>query len=244
MLRIFRAKPVASQSTTSQGRATPPAWRGAVVLMIVPGTLVATIAFSCNNKDSIYITDPNATGGSSGAAGNAGSGGSGGNGGSGMAGAAGSSTGGTAGAGGSSGAGGSAGMAGSAGSAGTGGSVNDPDAGDGGPDPDSGGPPPEPLTQAQAVTAICARLDEVASCAPLDGCTDIYNGQWDFYNASYPNCAAITDAWFQCLAAEPVTSYYCDNDSPLPLVPQTGACADEETAFGEVSAATAPCTQP
>jgi hypothetical protein len=91
------------------------------------------------------------------------------------------------------------------------------------------------------------RLDEVASCAaPAGTCTDDTLGQWNFFNeTAFPNCDAITDAYFHCIALEPVTSYGCDADTASAVTPQTGNCADEDAAYQSLFSDTPPpCAQP
>jgi hypothetical protein len=242
MLRIPRSKPMTSQAAAQQPR-TLAAWRGPVTLLIAPGALLATIAFSCHDKDAIWIVPPGGAGAAGEAPGVAGTGGigNGGMGGSNAAGAAGSSSGGTAG----SGAGGSAGSSngGSAGS-GTAGTTGLP--GDAGPDsggPDSGGPPP-PLTQQQAADAICARLGEVASCSPPDSCPDAILGGWEGLKGFFPDCTDTIDAYFHCVALEPVTSYDCSGGTSEVSTPQPGNCADEDVAFQAVQGGTDPRCPP
>lgn len=238
-----RSTPSASQPS-NPGRKTAQAWRAARFL-IAPSLLVATFAFSCSDDDQTDLGPTGGSGGNGASGGSAGAGGSGGNGGSSVAGAAG--MGGSAGSG--AGAGGSAGTGNMAGSAGTGGAVNDPDAGDGGPDADtdSGSSPPPIVTQQDAANAICALQDAVANCdPPPNTCPDDTIGGWEFFKGLYPNCVSKIDAYFFCIANEPVSSYDCSGGTTTPEVtsPQTGNCADEDTAFQGVQAETDPCTQP
>jgi len=189
--------------------------------------LVAALAFSCHDRDTIWVAP-----GVGGSAGQGGAGGSG-QGGSNLGGAAGSSVGGSSG----SGAGGSAGSAGS--SAGSGGSGQagtenlPPDAGPDADAPESGGPV---LTAHQQVaTAICARLDEVDPCQPSSPtCRDDIVGGWEFVQASAdPSCAATIDAYFNCQATDSLGSFDCNGTDSTPqfIVPTSGACSDEENAF-------------
>jgi len=91
-----------------------------------------------------------------------------------------------------------------------------------------------------AAAAICARMDEIDSCPPpAAGCRDTLVGQWE---GTYPqvqaNCEATVDAYFNCQASEPVTSYDC-NGGPEFSLPATGSCGDEEAAF--IDAFSNPC---
>jgi hypothetical protein len=234
MLRIPRSKPVTSKSA-AQGSA-PPAWRGPVTLLLVPGALIATIAFSCHDKDAIWIVPPGGagTGGAPGVAGTGGTG-NGGNGGSNMAGAAGSSAGGTAGSG-NGGNGGSAGSS-SGGSAGTGtaGTTSLPgDAGLDGGEPDSGGP--QLTAHQQRAAAICAKMEALDPCqSPAATCMDDIVTQWDdptaaIYASEQAGCGPTVDAYFACQANASLAAYDCN--APGPEWTTGGPeCQAEEAAF-------------
>jgi hypothetical protein len=118
---------------------------------------------------------------------------------------------------------------------------------DAGPDadaPESGGPV---LTaQELAADAICARQDEVANCpAPASPCREAIIGGWNFNKENFQNCVADIDAYFNCIATEPVTSYDCAGDNtPEITIPNPGNCSSQETAFYGIYDNSNPCNPP
>jgi hypothetical protein len=145
-----------------------------------------------------------------------------------------------AGAGGSSGSGGSAGSAGSAG---------EPDAGvvdsgatvaDAGGDADATvGDAEAPLDAAPSdaglperyasCQAICDTQADLQDCAPPDNCVENLCGEVAIA-ALPPDCVDENDAYNECLATEPVDSFICSGDTPLPSIGNNG-CPEEECAF-------------
>jgi hypothetical protein len=149
-----------------------------------------------------------------------------------------------AGAGGSSGAAGSAGTAGSGGSdagveldASVGGSGPITDAGvDAAPEdaaapdadvPGDGGPPlPERYASCEA---ICDTQEALQDCGPADDCVESLCG--DVTIAELPSdCVDEYDAYNECLATEPVGSFICSGDRPIPAIGANG-CSEEECNF-------------
>lgn len=180
--------------------------------------LAALPLVGCGDDDTTGIMS---RGGSSGAAGSAGSGGSAGNGGS--AGSAGSA--------------GAAGAAGAAGTAGAGGDTFDgaavaaaicatmgqlagSDPGDAGPDaaaPDGGD----------------AGSPAAEGCAPSATCVDEFTaGTFDYFETTVPACRGVMQAYFGCMATQPVSAYTCVDGIPNINLGNHG-CVAEENAFNE-----------
>jgi hypothetical protein len=184
--------------------------------------LVATGGAGCDDNDSTGLN-----GGAGGTAGRGGSGGGGRGGSAGMAGSAGTGTGGTAGTAGSAGSAGSGGSSGS--SAGTGGS-ND---GDAGVDAATGDGGVELLTEEQIndiAEDICDSYEALDDCEPPDDCVDTMAGQILGIRTSTPQCGTAVDAYFSCMAGEPIESFDCDGDTAV-FATETVNCDDENLAF-------------
>jgi hypothetical protein len=146
------------------------------------------------------------------------------------------------------GAGGSSGTAGSAGSDGS----AEPDASVGGsgpisdagvdatvdaaaedaaaPDADAPGDGGSPLPERYAsCEAICDTQEELQDCGPADDCVETLCGEVAI--AELPaDCVDEYDAYNECLATEPVGSFICSGDRPIPAIGANG-CSEEECAF-------------
>jgi hypothetical protein len=218
--------PISSErQVTSRSTGTRRVESGAAVALAALLGIVAASAVGCEGKDS---TEFPGQGGSSGSgAGRSGAGGTPG-GSSGRGGASGASgTGGaTAGTGGANGGTGGA----TGGSAGTGG-TNDGDAGP----PDSGSPDaaPELSDRERWAQQLCATGAELDGCEQPDTCEEgvllLYS---DYLEPTVPDCLDEADAYFACVAAQPVTSYECAGDPLTPnFIAGSPPCDDEQVAF-------------
>jgi hypothetical protein len=188
---------------------------GGTALALAMLGLIAASSAGCDDDDTTSVTPH---GGSGGAAGRAGGGGRGGTGG-GRGGMAGGGAGGTAGTG----------------------------DGDAGVNPDAGDAAAPLTAQEQIVTDLCAKLalfggerstagdagldaGTGASCPPADSCVQDYLGTFTFVEQAGPDCLDEAEAYFACIAAQPVTSFECSNGTPQ-LREDAVTCDDEETAF-------------
>jgi hypothetical protein len=109
-------------------------------------------------------------------------------------------------------------------------SVPEPDAAsDAGGAPGDGGPldggDAGPRSREEVCQAVCALEAQLGGCQPAPTCAD------DLCNAAQPNgCSDEYDAYYACLADEPVSSFTCANDTPQPDVGNNG-CASSECAY-------------
>lgn len=142
------------------------------------------------------------------------------------------------------------GSSGAAGSAGTAGSSAEPDASVGGsgsisdagldasvdaaaPDAaaaDAEAPGDAGLPERYAsCEAICDTQEELQDCGPADDCVESLCGEVAI--AELPaDCIAEYDAYNECLATEPVGSFICSGDRPIPAIGANG-CSEEECNF-------------
>ena len=122
-------------------------------------------------------------------------------------------------------------MGGNGGSSGsTGGTGDIPDAG---PLPDAGDATAPLVGRPAFAAAICARLDEVADpCdAPLSTCADDLQAEWAGIQEGVPGCTEEIDAYFGCIADEPIGSFRCDNENIPRIDEATNDCQAEQTAL-------------
>jgi hypothetical protein len=122
-------------------------------------------------------------------------------------------------------------MAGNGGESGsTGGTGDIPDGG-----LSDGGDALAPLVGRPAfATAICARFEEVPDpCNPAAAdCVEANVAAWDDIEVGFPACGEEIDAYFGCMADEPIESFICEGDTNNPGINiGNHGCVTEETAF-------------
>jgi hypothetical protein len=77
--------------------------------------------------------------------------------------------------------------------------------------------------------AICDTQADLEDCSPPDDCVENLCGEVAIA-ALPPDCVEEYDAYNECLATEPVDSFTCSGDTPLPSVGNNG-CPEEECSF-------------
>ena len=77
--------------------------------------------------------------------------------------------------------------------------------------------------------AICDTQEELQDCGPADDCVEDLCGEVTI--AGLPaDCVDEYDAYNECLATEPVDSFICSGDRPIPAI-GANDCAEEECSF-------------